>query len=108
MLIELTASLAQPSLAALGPGDDGLPVKLDLHLGSLCLAGRLGLRAPVLGAVTLELALGLCQGSTTPLAGPQVLGQLIATRIPVELVLGRVEIGGLLEDLPGELLVVEV
>ena len=37
-----------------------------------------------------------------------MLGQLIAARVAVELVLGRVDRGGLLEDLPRELLVVEV
>ena len=49
-----------------------------------------GLAALLLGALCLELLLRLLQSGLPPLAGPQVLGQLIATRIPVELILGRV------------------
>jgi hypothetical protein len=37
-----------------------------------------------------------------------VLGQLVAALLAVELVLGRVDAGGLLEDLARELLVAEV
>ena len=80
-------SLAQPSLAPLDPGDDHLGIQLDLHPG---LSSRLGLRAVVLGALCLELLLCLCQSGSTPLAGAQVLGQLITTSLSVELVLRRV------------------
>jgi hypothetical protein len=43
-------------------------------------------------ALAARALLCLLQGSTTPLAGPQMLGQLITTSIPVEFVLGRVNL----------------
>jgi hypothetical protein len=60
--------------------------------GATRLSSRLDLRALVLGALAaaLELLLCLLQGSTTPLAGAQMLGQLIAACLPIELILGRV------------------
>ena len=84
------ASLAQPRVAAVLAGDDHLGVKLDLHRGSFGLIGRLALRAVLLGALCLELLLRLCQSGLPSLAGPQVLGQLIAACLSVELILGRV------------------
>ena len=90
VLVELAASLAQPSVATLYPGDDDLWVELDLHAPSLGLAGRLTLGAFVLFALAFELLLRLLKGGTTPRCALQVLGRLIATSIPVELVLGRV------------------
>jgi hypothetical protein len=43
-----------------------------------------------------------------PFAGLQLLGQLVAALLAVELVLGRVDAGSLLEDLAREILVVEI
>ena len=98
MLIELVAGLTQPSLTTLSASHDDIRVKLDLHCG---LASSLALRAPAL-AHLFELSLRLCQRGATPLAGAQVLGQLIATILPVELVLGRVDLASLLQNLPRE------
>jgi hypothetical protein len=63
---------------------------------------RLGPR----GALGLQRLLGLAQPSAAITAGPQPLGQLVAARLAEQLVLGRVNRGGLLEDLAGDLLVV--
>src|SRR5215211_4321816 len=58
--------------------------------------------------IALKLAPGVRQRGPTPLAGPQLLGQLVTALLTVELVLGRADAGGLLENLARELLVVEV
>ena len=55
-----------------------------------------------------KLALGLAQPRPAAFAGAQLLGQLIAARVAVELVLGRVDGLGLFEDLARELLVIDV
>src|ERR1019366_9920206 len=107
MLVELVARLAQPPLTALRPGDDRLGIKHELHALRFRLR-RLGLRCVSAGTPGRELLLGLAQRSTTTLTGSQMLRQLIATRIAVELVLCGVDLARLLQDLAGELLVVEV
>ena len=105
MLIKLVARLTQPALTALHPGDDRLWIEHERH--ALCL-GCLHLR--VLAAFTLarELLFGFAQRSAPTLTRSQMLGQLIAARIAVELILGSVDLARLLQDLPGELLVIEV
>src|SRR5664280_3528935 len=107
VFIELVARLAQPSLTALRPSDDHLGIKRELHFMAVGLS-RFGFR--VFSAFTLarELLLGFAQRSSSPLTGLQMLRQLIAARLAVELVLGGVDVGSLLQDLPRELLVVEV
>ena len=60
------------------------------------------------GAFLIELAFGLAQPPTTALAGREVLGQLIAALIAVELILGCVDFGGLFEDLPRDPIEVSV
>ena len=65
-------------------------------------------RPRLLRALLFELALGLAQPRPAALAGAQLLGQLVAARVAVELVLGRVDRLGLFEDLARELLVVDV
>jgi hypothetical protein len=64
-------------------------------------------RPRLLRALLLELALGLAQPRPAALAGAQLLGQLVATRLAVVLVLGRVDRLGFFEDLARELLVIE-
>jgi hypothetical protein len=68
------------------------------------------LRRRVVSACTLprELLLGFAQRSTPALVGSQTLGQLIAALLPIELILASVDLARLLQDLAGELLVVEV
>src|SRR5947208_2378166 len=73
---------------------------LDQPLGP-ALRNLLGSRR----ALGLERLLGLAQPRATVAARAQPLGQLVAARLAVELVLGRVDPGGLLEDLFRDLLV---
>jgi 5-methyltetrahydrofolate--homocysteine methyltransferase len=89
-------------LTASRPRDDRLRIKDELH--------ALGLPLPVLPvcAPLRELLLGCPQRSAPALMRAQMLGQLIATRISVERVLGSVDFARLLQDLARELLVVEV
>ena len=65
-------------------------------------------RPRLLRALRFELALGFAQPRPPALAGAQLLGQLIAARVAVELILGRVDGLGFFEDLARELLVVDV
>ncbi len=65
-------------------------------------------RPRLLSALRFELALGFAQPRPTTLAGAQLLGQFIAARVAVELVLGRVDGLGFFEDLARESLVVDV
>ena len=106
MLIELVSGLTQPALTALSAGHDDIGVKLELRLGRLCIAGSVALRARVL--LALKLSLRLRERGTTALPRAQMLRQLIATILSIEPVLGRVDLARLLQDLPRELLVVEV
>jgi hypothetical protein len=84
----------------------------------LFLQPALGLAQP-LGAIAwhrsrlslsllLQAAPGLAQPSAPTLRRAQLLGQLIAARVTVELVLGRVGGLGLFEDLARDLFVIEV
>ena len=57
------------------------------------------------GSLSLEPLLGLAKPGAPALAGAQVLGQLVAARLAVELVLGGVDAARLGEDLGGDLLV---
>ena len=63
---------------------------------------RLGLSRPF----GLELPLRFAQPFLATLTRGQLLRQLVTALIAVELVLGRVDLGGLLKDLPRELLVI--
>ena len=65
-------------------------------------------RPRLLRALLLELALGLAQPRPPPFPGAKLLGQFIAARVAVELVLGRVDRLGFFEDLARELLVIDV
>ena len=65
-------------------------------------------RLGFLGAFLIELAFGLAQPATPALAGREVLGQLIAALLAIELILGGVDFGGLFEDLPRDLIEVSV
>ena len=65
-------------------------------------------RPRLLRALLFELALGFAQPRPPPFAGAQLLGQFVAARVAVELVLGRVDRLGFFEDLARELLVIDV
>ncbi len=75
-------------MRAVGIGE----VALGLGLGH-----GVGVTAPLLG-LGLERGLGLADGAQAALAGAQRLGQLVAAGIAVELVLGRIDRLGLVED----------
>src|SRR5215210_7115305 len=57
------------------------------------------------GALGVQRLLGLAQDLAAVAAGAQPLGQLVAARVAEQLVLGRVDARGVLEDLPRDLLV---
>ena len=57
------------------------------------------------GALGVERLLGLAQDPAAVPARAQPLGQLVAARLAIELVLGRVDARGVLEDLPCDLLI---
>jgi len=59
-------------------------------------------------ALALQAALGLAQPRPTTRPGRQLLGQLVAAPIAVELVLGGVDGLGLFDDLARQLLVIDV
>jgi hypothetical protein len=52
------------------------------------------------GALGVKALLGLAQALAQLARGPKLGRQLIAARVTEQLVLGRVDLGGLLEDLP--------
>jgi hypothetical protein len=58
--------------------------------------------------LAFELFLCLTQRRAPPLARPKPLGQLIAARLTVELVLAAVRLGGLGQDLARDLLIAAV
>jgi hypothetical protein len=107
MLIELVARLAYPPLTPVHPGDDHLGIEHELHTLRFRVS-HLHLRVFSSRTLARELRLGFAQRSRSSLTGPQMLRQLIATRLAIELILGSVDLAGLLQDLAGELLVVEV
>jgi hypothetical protein len=90
--------LAQPALAALGARDDPLLVEHQLRLGQP-LTGRL----LVVGAFAPQPLASVAEELAASLGRAQLLGQLIATRVPVKLVLGLVGRLVLSQDLPGDL-----
>jgi hypothetical protein len=65
-------------------------------------------RLRVRRALGLQALLGLAQPPAATLCGRELLRQLVAARLAIELVLGRVDRLGLLDDLPGQLLEVEI
>lgn len=65
-------------------------------------------RPGLLCALRLELALGLAQPRPPALAGTQLLGQLVATSLAIQLVFGGVDGLGLFEDRARDLLVIHV
>lgn len=107
MLLELVACLAHPPLTPVHPGDDHLGIKHELHTLRFRVS-HVHLRVFSVYTLARELLLGFAQRSASALVGSQVLGQLIAALLPIELVLGSVDLVRLLQDLAGELLVVEV
>jgi hypothetical protein len=60
------------------------------------------------GNMIVEAALGLAQRVTPTLRRGELRRQLVAAVLAELLVLGGVDLGGLRQDLPGDLLVVEV
>src|SRR5215216_1763882 len=83
-------------------GHEPLRVELDLHAGTLRLVAvwlRFAAR------LALELCLCLPQRGAPTLARPQLLRQLVAARLPIELVLAAVRPRCLGEDLARDLLV---
>ena len=98
MLLELALALAQPRVPSLPPPpDDVLGLELNRHL-------RFGLGRPRLLVRALTLSLGLAEELPPTLRGAQLLRQLIAALLAVELVLGLVGRPGLGQDLPGDLI----
>src|SRR5437899_389671 len=99
MLLELAASLAQPALAALGPRHDPLLIKRELRLDRF-----LGLRrGQLLGGRSAQLLPSLAEELAASLGRLQLLGELITTRVPVQLILGLIGRLVLSHDLPGDL-----
>ena len=107
ILVKLVARLTHPPLTALDAGDDHLRIKRKLHTLRLR-ARRLHRRVVSTCTLPRELLLGRTQRSASTLVRPQVLGQLIATLLAVELILSRVNVARLLQDLACELLVINV
>src|SRR5664279_1144303 len=62
----------------------------------------------LLRAFLIELAFCLAQPPTTALTSRKVLGQLVAALLAVELILGGIDLCGLFEDLPRDLIEVDV
>jgi hypothetical protein len=100
-------------------GAIGLVGLVGAHLGpELLFEAPLGLlealraaarhRLRVRRALGLQAPLGLAQPPAATLCGRELLRQLVAARLAIELVLGRVDRPGLLDDLPGQLLEVEI
>src|SRR4051812_26147668 len=77
---------------------------VEAALGFLdALGSRLRHRPRFAFALLVELALGFSQPRPAALTGPQLLGQLVAAGVAVELVLCRVDGLGVFEDLAREL-----
>ena len=86
----------------------GPQLLIEAPLGFLeTLAAATRNRPRLLGAMLLQLALGLAQ-PRPPFPGAQLLGQLVAARLAVKLVLGGVDRLGFFEDLARELLVIDI
>jgi hypothetical protein len=81
-------------------GHEPLRVELDLHAGGPGLA-CVWLR---FARLALEFCLCLPQRGAAPRARPQLLRQLIAARLPIELILAAVRLRRLGEDLASDLL----
>ena len=99
-LLDLTARLPDPSVPTLGPGDDLLGVELKR------LGGRLRLRAARLISIAVlgsELLPGLAEELAPPLPSPQLLGQLLPTRVPIQLILSLIDRLRLGQNLPRDL-----
>jgi hypothetical protein len=82
-LLEPPARLAQPGPPPMAAGNEALGIEVDLHAGAVpspqCLTARLGLTP------ALEPFLSLAQCGPPPRTRPQLLGQLIAAGLTVEL-----------------------
>jgi hypothetical protein len=83
MLLELTPALSQPPLPTPVAREDPLLVKHQLRLGDLLIGSVL-----VFGLLAPALLPGPAEELATPLGRLQLLGQLVAARVPVQLVLG--------------------
>ena len=97
VLLELALALAQPALPPLRARHDPRRVELERHLLGclrLRLPGRLALRLlaelPGVGVIVAQPLPGLAEELASALRRAQPLGQLIATRLAIELVLGLV------------------
>ena len=99
--------LAQPATAALDAPNDLLWIKLNHRAIRLDRIVR-SLSHLLCRALLLELALGFTQSGATPLRGAQLVGQLIATGLPVKLILFAIDPIGLRQDLPRDPLIVTI
>jgi hypothetical protein len=96
-----------PAPTALHARDDHRWVKLELHRWRIRVGTVLAGIALCL-ALTLEPLLGVAQRRATALGRPQLLRQLIATPIPIELILFTIDSVRLSDDVPRDLLEVTV
>jgi hypothetical protein len=96
--VQRAAPLPHPGPTALRSGNELARVELERHR-SLALSRFLELLVALAG----QALLGLAQRLMPTLAGAQLLGQLVPAPVAIELVLARVDLGRLGEDLPREL-----
>src|SRR3954468_2083637 len=96
--LQRAAPLAHPRPTALRARDELARIELDA-----CRPLTFGRRLLGRVAVAREALFGLAQRLAAALAGAQLLGQLVAARRPVELVLAAVDLGRLGEDLARDL-----
>src|SRR5215211_8440414 len=88
-----------------GCGDEPLRVELDLDAGAL---PRVAVWLRFAARLALELCLCRPQRGAAPRARPQLLRQLIAARLPIELILAAVCLRRLGEDRAGDLRVAAI
>src|SRR4051794_13783936 len=92
--VQRAAPLAHPRPTALRTSHELGGIELDAHRPLL-----VGRRVERLIALAAQLCLGLTQRLAPALSGAQLLGQLVAAPVAVELVLARVDLGRLGQNL---------